>query len=82
MFDDQSLTVPVIQTLVYEGEATRENGSHFRLFRELKSSGETAKVGVDEEHLEELLLNDSELLSILSVAFGKKIIESDGGGLD
>jgi hypothetical protein len=73
MFDDPGLMVPVIQTLIYEDEVTREDRSHYHLFRELKPSGGTAKFSVEDEHVEELLLDQSELLVRLSTAFSGRL---------
>lgn len=69
MFDDVELSVPVVQTLIYESRTTLSNGTHLYIFRELKPNGEISKFSVADEHADELLLDGRDLVAKLSAAF-------------
>lgn len=73
MFDDENLTVPIVQTLLYVESEKRDDGSEFFLFRELLPSGEESKFFVDQEHADDLVLDQAGLLKKLKHCFDGKL---------
>lgn len=73
MFEDAQLTIPVIQTLIYEGEMFREDGSKYLAFQELKPNGERSNFIVDTSHREDLVLTADGLIETLRTAFSGRL---------
>ena len=73
LFDDHDLTVPIVQTLIYEREGKRGNGVECYLFRDVSSHEKQAGFYVDKRDAEHMLLDPDGLLDKLKGCFDRKL---------
>ncbi len=66
MFQDEAMTVPVVQTLTYERASPQDGDVKNFLFREVPIDGEGSIVAINKEHAEHLILDKEELLTKLT----------------
>lgn len=71
MFDDEAMSIPVIQTLIFKRAAVREGGKNCYLFTEIPVKGPHSTIFVDEEDVDHLVLDKHALVEMLSDAFGQ-----------
>jgi len=68
LFDDDELSIPIIQTLVFIEEREGENGLRRYIFKNICADGESKLLWMDDDGLSELLLDKGELLRKLSIS--------------
>jgi len=68
-FADEALTIPIVQTLVFDSTGERTNGIKYFLFRELLSDGQEQHFMVEEDQADELILDQVRLLEKLNDCF-------------
>ena len=76
MFQDEILTVPIVQTLSYEEEGTRTNGTKYFLFREHHLGDKSSKFFVNEEDADHLVLDRERLIQKLKNCFDGTLLTS------
>lgn len=57
LFQDEALTIPLIQTLVFREECSREDGGRRFLFQDLGAPTSEQSFFVDEEEFDQLVLD-------------------------
>jgi hypothetical protein len=65
MYDDERLAVPVVQTLVYLGEGRSRDGRLEFRFKEIKPTKEPSLFVVDQEHADDLVVDQDGLIERL-----------------
>lgn len=65
MHADESLAVPVVQTLVFLGEGTNQDGGLEFKFREIKPTEESSIFVVQREHADDLVVDRNGLIERL-----------------
>ena len=70
IFADEALSIPIVQTLVFDSAGERTNGIKYFLFRELLSDGQEQNFVVDEDQADEIVLDQVGLLEKLKNCFG------------
>ena len=73
-FADKDLMVPIVQTLVYQKKGTRANGTVYYLFKELHADRKASQFLVDEEHADDLVLDQAGLIQKLKDCFAGKLL--------
>lgn len=68
-FADKALTIPIVQTLVFDSAGERTNGAKYFLFRELLSDGLEQNFIVDEDQSDDMVLDQAGLLEKLKDCF-------------
>lgn len=66
MFHDEHMSVPVVQTLIFERAAVRDGGKKCFLFLEIPVDGPPSTIFVDEEHVDHLILDKEALVNRLA----------------
>ena len=61
VYADSRLTIPIIQTLVYERHDEGLDGRVKSVFREYTARGQEDAIVIDFEHVADLLLNEEQL---------------------
>ncbi len=79
LFDDENLTVPLIQTLIYDQYAKRSDGTGCFLFKELHVGGKQSDFFVGETDLDHLVLDRAALLRKLKDSFDGKLLTAPSG---
>lgn len=69
LFEDQALSIPIVQTLVFVERSVAESGEPLLIFRHILSAGESEGFFVRERDEVELLHDADGLLSKLRRAF-------------
>jgi hypothetical protein len=69
MFDDENLTIPLVQTLIYRENGRRADGTSYFLFKELHVGGKQSDFFVNEADLDHLVLDRAGLLRKLKDSF-------------
>ena len=76
VYNDESLSIPIIQTLIFVKRSVRDNGIKCLRFRELHAQGEETGFFVDEEHADHLVLDHVGLLKQLQASFDGRILHT------
>lgn len=66
VFEDEDLTIPLVQTLLFKEVGMRADGTEYYMFHELHSDGEPTALVLDAEHAKHLVLDRDELLEKLA----------------
>ncbi|WP_257384917.1 hypothetical protein [Tahibacter caeni] len=73
MFDDEQLSIPIIQTLRYVGEHLRERDSQRAYFVQLGHAGNETPFFVRKEDVSDLVLDKPQLLRFLELSFSGRL---------
>ena len=73
VFEDEGLTLPIIQTLQFVGERTREDGSRYYLFTELHSDADPTSTIIDVSDAGAVILDRNGLIDKLSRCFAGEL---------
>ena len=69
MFQDELMTVPVVQTLIYERYSQQDGGTRCFLFREIPLHGAESMIFIREDDADHLVLDKPGLLAKLTSCF-------------
>lgn len=72
MYEDEQLTIPVVQTLVFTEKGKLDDGSPCFFFLELRSGGEKSKFFVHEQNAKDLLLDLPGVIERLKEGLSRK----------
>jgi hypothetical protein len=73
VFEDEGLTIPLVQTLVFNGIRTKDDRTRWLSFTELRPNGDEVAFKVEESHAHELLLDRAALVEKLKQSFSGKL---------
>jgi len=76
MFDDENLTVPIVQTLRFVKKGERRNGSKYYLFKQLGCDAKRRDFLVDEKDAEHLVVDHPGLIRELRDCFSGRLSTS------
>lgn len=72
-FGDENLTVPIVQTLIFEEQQKRTDGTAYFLFKELRAMEEDSRIFLDEEDASALVLDRKGLIARLKKCFSGQL---------
>ena len=76
VYNDENLSIPIVQTLIFVKRSVRDNGIKCLRFRELHAQGKETGFYVDEEHADHLVLDHIGLLKYLQASLDGKILNT------